>query len=226
LDEATEDISSIQLGFVTIKATITRKHAHYIQNGSLMTDVDIADKTGTTKAVWFSKQPKEDLVIGSEYNFSGTYRLKYGRLALQTPKYVATGKTSSIEELARPPFILHTRDSPFRKESWKLPDWVGGAIVWILIVGGVIFWIYSSHHHSPSITSPQGSGSITGNHNNIPEIRSPGALEANSSCTDVSSTDYDYDDDVLCTRPDGSKFYTNYAGGDAADSNSHILSRP
>jgi hypothetical protein len=222
MDEPAEDISSVRPGEITVKATITHKYAHHIKNGNLMTDAVIADKTGATKAVWFSKQPKEDLIVGSEYIFSGNYQLKYGRLALQSPKYESTGETPSTEELAESPIILPARNYPSRKSSqFKWPDWIGGAIIWLLIIGGITFWVISSHHHSPSITSPQGSGSITGSHDNISEIHSPGPSESDSTCTDVTSYDYDWDDDVLCTRPDGSQFYTNYAGGDAADSNFH-----
>jgi hypothetical protein len=38
-----------------------------------------------------------------------------------------------------------------------------------------------------------------------------------TTCIDVTSIDYNWDNDVLCTRPDGSKFYTDYAGGHAND---------
>lgn len=222
MDEPAEDISSIKPGLVTVKATITHKYAHRIRNGNLMTDTVVADKTGTIKAVWFSKQTKEDLIVGSEYILSGSYQLKYGRLALQSPKYELTGEKPSMDELAESPLILPARNYPSRKSPrFKWPDWIGGAIVWVLIIGGITAWIISSHHHVPSNTSPQGSSSITGYHNNIPEIHSPGAAESDSTCTDVTSYDYDWDDDVLCTRPDGSQFYTNYAGGDSADSNFH-----
>lgn len=33
------------------------------------------------------------------------------------------------------------------------------------------------------------------------------------TCEDVTSYDYNWDNDVLCTNPDGSTFYTDYAGG-------------
>lgn len=35
------------------------------------------------------------------------------------------------------------------------------------------------------------------------------------SCEDVTSYDYNWDNDMLCTRPDGSTFYTDYAGAEA-----------
>lgn len=38
-----------------------------------------------------------------------------------------------------------------------------------------------------------------------------------TSCIDVTSYDYNWNNDMLCTRPDGSKFYTNYAGAAAAE---------
>lgn len=35
------------------------------------------------------------------------------------------------------------------------------------------------------------------------------------SCEDVTSYDYDWNNDMLCTRSDGSTFYTDYAGAEA-----------
>ncbi|MBM9460467.1 hypothetical protein JK386_11185 [Nocardioides sp. zg-536] len=35
------------------------------------------------------------------------------------------------------------------------------------------------------------------------------------ACRDVTSYDYNWDNDVLCTRSDGSQFYTSYEGADA-----------
>ena len=32
------------------------------------------------------------------------------------------------------------------------------------------------------------------------------------SCRDVTSYDYNWDNDMLCTRPDGTQFYTSYDG--------------
>lgn len=34
-------------------------------------------------------------------------------------------------------------------------------------------------------------------------------------CEDVTSYDYNWDNDMLCTRPDGSTFYTDYDGARA-----------
>lgn len=39
------------------------------------------------------------------------------------------------------------------------------------------------------------------------------------TCADVTSYDYNWDNDMLCTRLDGTRFYTNYAGADAFLSN-------
>jgi hypothetical protein len=249
--EPYEDIASISPGQITVRGTITHKYAHKIKNGNLMTDVVIADTTGATKVVWFSKAPKNDLVIGSEYIFSGNYQLKYGRLALQSPKYKMTGETPSVDELASSPLVLPVRNYPTKRSSkTKWPEWAGVAVFWGLIVTGVAAYIFFSHSQSAngSNSTDQGSGSntntsqstssgssssqgsttattlpsapstVTGSHNGIPEIHTPTQSDSNSNCTDVTSYDYDWDDDVLCTRPDGSQFYTNYACGHAVDS--------
>lgn len=35
---------------------------------------------------------------------------------------------------------------------------------------------------------------------------------ASPSCVDVTSYDYNWDNDMLCTNPDGSQYYTSYEG--------------
>jgi len=39
------------------------------------------------------------------------------------------------------------------------------------------------------------------------------------SCVDVTSYDYNWNNDMLCTRPDGSTFYTDYAGAAEFEAN-------
>ena len=41
--------------------------------------------------------------------------------------------------------------------------------------------------------------------------------EPEATCEDVTSIDYDSDNDVICTRLDGTTFYTNYEEGRKAD---------
>jgi hypothetical protein len=43
----------------------------------------------------------------------------------------------------------------------------------------------------------------------------PPASTRKGSCKDVTSYDYNWDNDMLCTRPDGTTFYTDYAGARA-----------
>lgn len=38
--------------------------------------------------------------------------------------------------------------------------------------------------------------------------------QAEGTCADVTSFDDNWDNDMLCTRADGTKFYTDYAGAD------------
>lgn len=52
----------------------------------------------------------------------------------------------------------------------------------------------------------------------IPSTENPAASTSGKvTCKDVTSYDHNWNNDVLCTRADGSTFYTNYAGGRAAD---------
>jgi hypothetical protein len=39
-----------------------------------------------------------------------------------------------------------------------------------------------------------------------------------TTCKDVTSYDYNWGNDMLCTKPDGSTFYTSYAGAKSAGS--------
>lgn len=225
MNEPAEDILSIKTGDSTVRATVTHIYTHRIINGNLMTDAVIADKTGTIKAVWFSKQPKEDLVIGSEYIFSGNYQLKYGRLALHSAEYNATGEKPPMDLLAEAPLTLPARNYPNKKPLWdSVPGWIVGLVFWATVIGGVMLYANYSQTQARNarlaapIAPCTADYRVDPSHNGIPEVHCPGAAESGSSCADVTSVDYDWDDDVMCTRPDGTRFYTNYGGGRRADS--------
>jgi len=44
---------------------------------------------------------------------------------------------------------------------------------------------------------------------------------ARGTCEDVTSYDYNWDNDMKCTRSDGSVFYTDYDGAARFESNGH-----
>jgi hypothetical protein len=46
-----------------------------------------------------------------------------------------------------------------------------------------------------------------------------GSGSAAGTCEDVTSYDYDWGNDMLCTRSDGSTFYTDYAGAERFEKN-------
>jgi len=61
--------------------------------------------------------------------------------------------------------------------------------VWVLIIlGGMFFLVW------PNITKSNSEAS------------------GGATCTDVTSYDRNWDNDMYCTRPNGSTFYTDYAG--------------
>lgn len=41
--------------------------------------------------------------------------------------------------------------------------------------------------------------------------------DTSTTCEDVTTYDYDWDNDMYCTRSDGTSFYTDYAGASAAE---------
>lgn len=63
-------------------------------------------------------------------------------------------------------------------------------------------------------TDQQASGTTTSETNTSTSYNSD-----KTTCQDVTSYDYNWENDVLCTRPDGSTFYTDYAGGYSNDPN-------
>jgi len=66
--------------------------------------------------------------------------------------------------------------------------------------------------------APIPQSDITGYSRGVPEVANPSSAEMHSKCIDVTSYDYDWDDDEFCTRSDGSDFYTNYSGAYSAES--------
>lgn len=105
---------------------------------------------------------------------------------------------------------------------------IGSILFWVVLVGGLIWWGGSSSD------SDNTSSSSTDNYEYQRQLESgrdeaaqqaeeaearaeeaEAALNEGGYCEDVTSYDYNWDNDMLCTRPDGSQFYTNYAGADA-----------
>jgi hypothetical protein len=86
-----------------------------------------------------------------------------------------------------------------------------------LCIAGVIGYQYFQDHRYkpvPAKTPTITTSSETGTTQTSPPTET---LTAKVSCKDVTSIDYNWNNDVLCTRLDGSTFYTDYAGGYAAD---------
>jgi hypothetical protein len=187
-EDGTIGVSHIQPGKnVKVRATISSLRHHRIRNGNLMTDAIIGDATGSIKCVWFSKSPLGDLKIGNEYIFEGHLENKYGRLALQKPRYVLTQENQRSYEPVQPS-PQPTVKPYLSKRSWWDDIDLGG-VIWILIIIGVAAYFIFNHIHNQ-------------------QLRASGV-----TCKDVTSIDYNWNNDVLCTNPDGTTFYTNYAGG-------------
>ena len=75
-------------------------------------------------------------------------------------------------------------------------------IVWlvmaVLAIGGFAVWQYNKIKYLES-KGIFGTGT---------------SMLLKTTCVDVTSYDYNWDNDVKCTRPDGSVFYTDYSGAD------------
>lgn len=172
-----------------IKATVISHHSHRIKNGSLMTEAVVADQTGSARVVWFTKAPV-DLETGMQYIFTGPYEDKYGRVAFQKPSYVSTGKRPTDKTLSEdpPPPVspsVRPRNPGYASRSsyGSSSDYSGWIFGGLVVLGIILFIVWDS------------SG---GN---------------DATCTDVTSYDYNWGNDVKCTKSDGSTFYTDYSGG-------------
>jgi hypothetical protein len=101
-------------------------------------------------------------------------------------------------------------------------DWVGPVITYVLVIGAICLWIYSGNKKSntsqdltPQPTSTSTYSSPVTSNNNQPSGSADVQVQASSpktTCIDVTSYDYNWDNDMLCTRPDGTRFYTSYSG--------------
>jgi RecG-like helicase len=110
-------IKDIQPGRNLVIGTISRLSSHRIRNGNLMIEATISDTSGAISCVWFKSILPKDLVEGNEYEFTGNYELKYGRHALQMPKYVATGNKPSLDYLKSVPYVLPNNQP--KKTLWS-----------------------------------------------------------------------------------------------------------
>jgi hypothetical protein len=171
---------------VKVQATVTSLKHHRIKNGNVMTDAIIGDESGSVKCVWFSKDTLTDLKIGDEYLFEGYLENKYGRLALQKPTYKLVQENQQAYKPAQLPQPI-VRPYSTKTNWWDNIEF--GGVVWTLIILGVTVYFVFNHFQNQ-------------------KLRSSGV-----TCKDVTSIDYNWNNDVLCTRPDGATFYTDYAGG-------------
>lgn len=75
--------------------------------------------------------------------------------------------------------------------------------------GSVFYTDYAGARRAEQGADIQGEGSA-------PAEEQPQA-PAKTTCVDVTSYDHNWNNDMLCTRPDGSTFYTNYEGARRAE---------
>lgn len=93
------------------------------------------------------------------------------------------------------------------------------AMALLILIGVPLVFIGLFAFTSDSSTSPESDSAADAYEAQLEaESRQEDALirqeqaerEAEPRCVDVTSYDYNWENDMLCTRPDGSKFYTNY----------------
>lgn len=101
---------------------------------------------------------------------------------------------------------------------------IGTLLFWPALFIGVLWFSSlgnsnsSSHDTPPEIESYEAEqkAEILAEQAEEQELRAEEAKyqteKTSTTCVDVTSYDYNWDNDMLCTRPDGSKFYTDYAG--------------
>lgn len=94
-----------------------------------------------------------------------------------------------------------------QNESTFYQVFISVLVVLIIIAGAYIF--STSNKESGEIDRPdvQPVGSTA-----PLTTQSNSQSSSETTCKDVTSYDYNWDNDMLCTRPDGSTFYTDYDG--------------
>lgn len=102
------------------------------------------------------------------------------------------------------------------QSRWDAGDVLGG--LYMLAIVGVVVWaigaaIYDAiSADSPSNGTVQAS-EITPTSNSTgpaPAVITPEPTKV--TCIDVTSYDYNWNNDMKCTNPDGTVFYTDYSG--------------
>lgn len=95
-------------------------------------------------------------------------------------------------------------------------NWLIGGLI-VISVSLFFLWIRASHLSNDSNTEASTS-KVESKADTLPlsednSSAQPEAVEEQKgSCIDVTSYDHNWNNDMLCTRPDGTKFYTDYAG--------------
>lgn len=81
-----------------------------------------------------------------------------------------------------------------------------------LCVASVISYQYYQDHRSKPTTVKTSAGT-TATPTDTGTTASPPTEPPKVTCEDVTTYDHNWNNDVVCTNPDGSQFYTDYAGG-------------
>ena len=99
----------------------------------------------------------------------------------------------------------------------KSKEYYGWAVACVIGLIFIFFMAYSSGKeqvstssnttNSPTTSTPQYNNTST--YSSVP-AQTP--VRQKGTCRDVTTYDYNWNNDMLCTRPDGSTFYTNYQG--------------
>ena len=105
-----------------------------------------------------------------------------------------------------------------RKKLATAPKVLLGLVIGLVIsYGAFVYWYNASgqagkDHAQQNVQTPQeGSSPESSTTQTVTTVPPP---PPKVTCKDVTSYDYNWNNDVLCTNPDGSMFYTNYAGAD------------
>lgn len=92
-------------------------------------------------------------------------------------------------------------------------------IILMIIIGSMLVYVRKRSHFTdtsgtiPAYTTPTATPvtQVT------PTTPAPETDSPKTTCQDVTSYDYNWDNDMFCTRPDGSTFYTSYQGAEEAE---------
>jgi hypothetical protein len=98
----------------------------------------------------------------------------------------------------------------------EIKNYQTAVVILVIVILGLVILLVRLRSNSNGTITPvtTGTSAVPATSDTTPAAQAATtAPEPKVTCRDVTSYDHNWNNDVLCTNPNGSTFYTNYAGG-------------